>query len=203
MPKSLVQLPGQQLTLEAYLADAQEQLWNTDESGCWKLERQQHFIEPGEDSWEAFAAGDWDGALRLFNERRRELKQYHKRVQRSGFEIRRVRVVQEPISPYLIWELNVLQVRYECGAKIRVVDVEQVEPLEGNGVLPEIFIVGSSTAYQVLYGEDGAAEGAIRTTDREVIQHWITLTKELYAKGEEMDSYFARKVAGLKPPGVR
>jgi hypothetical protein len=202
MPKSIVQLPGQRLTLEAYLADAQERIWNADESGCWKLERQQHFIEPGDASWEAFAAGDWDGALRLLNARRRELKQYHKRVQRSGFEMCRVRVVQEPIGPYLIWELNALQVRYESGGKIRVVDVEQVEPLESAGALPEILTVGRSTAYQVLYGEDGGAEGAIRTTDRDIIEHWTTLTKELYAKGEELDSYFARKVAGLKPPGV-
>jgi Family of unknown function (DUF6879) len=202
MPKSIVRLSGERLPLEAYVADAQERIWKADESGCWKLERQQHFIEPGDDSWEAFAAGDWDRSLRLLNDRRRDLKQYHKRVQRSGFEISRVRVVQEPIGAYLIWELNALQVRYECGAKIRVVDVEQVEPLESNGVLPEIFIVGRSTAYQVLYGEDGAAEGAIRTTDRDVIEQWTTLTKDLYADGEEMDSYFKKKVAGLKPPRV-
>jgi len=190
------------LTLEAYLIDFQNRVWNTDESGCWKLERQQHFIEPGDDSWEAFAAGNWDGAMRLLNDRRRDLKQYHKRAQRNGFEMCRVRVVEEPIGAYLLWELNALQIRYECGGKIRIVDIEQVEPLEGNGMLPEILIMGRATAYQVLYSEDGDAEGAIRTADRDVIKHWTTLTKRLYAEGEEMGSYFARKVAGRKPPGV-
>src|SRR5436189_4519893 len=111
MHKSLIQLTGQTLTLQAYLVDFQQHFWKTDESGCWKIERQQEFAEPGDDSWEAFTNGDWGKSLKLMNAKRREITQYHKRILKHGFRVHRVRVVQEPISPYLIWELHALHVR--------------------------------------------------------------------------------------------
>jgi hypothetical protein len=199
MHKSLVQLSGQPLTLDGYLDDFERRFWQTDESGCWKIERQQEFAEPGDDSWEAFAQGDWDRALALMNGKRREITEYHKRIRKSGFDVRRVRVVQEPISPYLIWELNVLLIRYQCGARVRVVNVDQVRPFEENGTLPEIFILGRSTIYQVLYGEDGVAEGAIRTDDQAAIKQWTDLAKQLYSVGQEMDIYFQRNIQGRRP----
>jgi hypothetical protein len=200
MHRSLVQLPGKSLTLEEYLDDFRRRFWATDASGCWKIERQQEFAEPGEDSWEAFARGDWDMALRLMNDRRSEFTEYYKRIRKSPFEVRRVRVIEEPISPYLIWELNVLHIRHQCGANIRVVDAEQVHPYEENGVLPEILTLGRSTAYQVLYGENGVAEGAIRTDDRAVAKQWTDLANTLYADGQEMSTYFQRRVRGKIPP---
>jgi hypothetical protein len=190
------------MTLDEYLNDFQQRFWATDASGCWKIERQQEFAEPGEDSWEAFARGEWDLALRLMNDRRSGFTEYYERIRKGGFDIRRVRVVEEPISPYLIWELNVLRIRHQCGAKIRVVDAEQVQPYEENGVLPEIFTLGRSTAYQVLYGDDGVAEGAVRTEDRNVVKHWTDLANSLYANGQEMNIYFQRKVQGKIPPNV-
>lgn len=202
MYRPVIQLPGERLTLNAYLADFGERFWNTDESGCWKIERQQEFIEPGDASWEAFAKGDWTGALRLIEARRQELTRYHLRARESGFEIRRVRVVQEPFSPYLLWELNALRVRAQSGGKIRVVDVSGVEPFEEDGMLPEIFVLGRSTAYQVLYGEDGAAEGAVRTTDAAVVERWRGVAERLYAAGEDIASYYQRRVAGRRPPDL-
>jgi hypothetical protein len=190
------------MTLDEYLNDFQQRFWSTDASGCWKIERQQEFAEPGEDSWEAFARGEWNLALRLMNDRRSGFTEYYKRIRKGGFDVRRVRVVQEPISPYLIWELNVLHIRHQCGANIRVVDAEQVQPYEENGTLPEIFTLGRSTAYQVLYDDDGVAEGAVRTDDRDVVKQWTDLANSLYADGQEMNIYFQRKVQGKIPPNV-
>lgn len=202
MHRSLTQLAGETLTLQAYLTDFQKHFWETDESGCWKIERQQEFAEPGDDSWEAFAQGDWPSALQLMNAKRREITHYHKRILKHGFDVRRIRVVQEPISSYLVWELHVLHVRAQCGANIRVVNAAQVQPFEEAGIIPEVFILGKSIAYQVLYCEEGVAEGAIRTADRTVIARWTEVAKQLYTAGEELDGYFQRKVLGLRPPDV-
>ncbi len=204
MNKTLIQLlPGQTLTLRDYVAEFQQHFWTMDKSLCWKIERQQEFAEPGDDSWEAFAKGDWTEALRLMHAKRHEIAQYHKRIQEHGFDVRRIRIVQEPISAYLIWELNVLHIRAECGASIRVIDVRHAQAFEHAGVAPEIFILGESIAYQVLYSGDGVAEGAIRITDSTIIANWTEAAKQLYAAGEELDSYFRRKVEGLQPKVAR
>ncbi|MGW4412986.1 DUF6879 family protein [Nonomuraea sp. NPDC004702] len=83
--------------------------------GFWKLERRQHFKEPGYDSWEAFAKGEWEESLSILEAERVDMVAYHRRVKEHGFVARRVRVVEEPISPYLQWELYALRVRDQCG----------------------------------------------------------------------------------------
>jgi hypothetical protein len=199
MPRPLVTLPGERLTPDEYLADHDENFWRTDSSGCWKLERQQHFVESGDASWDAFARGDWPRALTLMEERRRALADYEKRIARHGFEVRRVRVVEEPISAYLIWELHSLHVRFQEGGKIRIADGEAVAEAERHEVLPELFILGRKVIYQVLYTESGELDGAIKSGDPELIRRWTATTRRLYDEGEDLGTFFARKVAGRVP----
>lgn len=201
MNRSLVALQGRRLDLGEYLKDYEIRFSKLSGYGTWKIERQQEFSEPGSRSWEAFHRGEWRRSLEILNEMRPAFTAHFARIASRGLETRRVRVVEEPLSPYLIWELNGLLIRAECGEQVRVVGREQVEPFERDGLLPEILAMGKETVYQVLYGQDGAAEGAIRSTDAEAVERWRELAGELYEAGEELSSYFARKVSGLRPPG--
>jgi hypothetical protein len=74
--------------------------------------------------------------------------------------------------------------------------------LEQAGPLPEILVLGNLAVYQVLYQEDGAAEGAILATDRETVDYWAAVTEQLYGQGEDIDSFFQREVFGLRPPSA-
>ncbi|WP_284742119.1 DUF6879 family protein [Amycolatopsis sp. RTGN1] len=200
MHRPLVTLPGDRLTPDEYFSDYDRNFWHTDNTGCWKLERQQHFVESGNASWDAFNRGDWSKALRLMEERRQALADYENRIAGHGFEVRRIRIVEEPLSPYLIWELNSLHVRFQVGGKIRVVDGGVVAGLELHEVLPELFILGKKVIYQVLYTESGELEGAIRSDVPDLIQHWTATAGRLYDQGEDLGGYFAQKVAGRQPP---
>lgn len=199
MHRPLVTLPGDRLTPNEYFADHAENFWRTDDSGCWKLERQQHFVESDDASWDAFTAGDWPKALRLLEERRQKVADYENRIARHGFEVRRVRVVEEPISPYLLWELNSLHVRQQVGGKIRVVGGAAVADAEREEELPELFILGRKVIYQVLYTENGELEGALRSEDPGLIRRWTATVRHLYDAGEDLGTFFARKVAGRRP----
>ena len=75
---------------------------------CWKLERRQHFEEQGDASREALRRGDWPQALRLLDDRRDALRAEAADDERQGVTFHRVRVVEEPLSSYLQWELHVL-----------------------------------------------------------------------------------------------
>jgi hypothetical protein len=123
---------GEQMELAEYRADFEQEFWRTGRSGFWKVQRQQFFQEPGYDSWEAFARGDWAEALRLLEDGRAGLAEYHRRVKEHGFAVCRVRVVEEPLTPYLQWELHVLRLREECGSGVRIVHPDQVASLEAD-----------------------------------------------------------------------
>lgn len=199
MTDSSGDLPGDHLTLDEYIDDYSRRYEETHHSKSWKFERRQTFREPDDDSWIVFDQGDWERALEIFEERRAKLLEDAKEDQERGIELYRVRVVTEPISPYLLWELNALQVRSECGENIRIIDPRLIDKWEHDGELPEILTLGANTVYQVLYNEEGEVRGAIRSIDRSAVTWWTTFIEKLYEKGEEISSFFTRKVAGRKP----
>jgi len=200
MNELLAGAAGQQMSLVDYLADFDRHFWRMDSLGFWKLERQQFFREPGYDTWEAFNRGDWDESLRLLDAGRAELAAEHRRIAAHGLPVRRVRVVEEPLTAYLQWELQVLRVREQYGTGIRIVRPEQVAPWEPSGPVPEICTLGSAVLYEAVYDPDGVLESAIRYDDPALVQRCQRLIAHLYAEGEPLRGYFARRVAPLSAP---
>jgi hypothetical protein len=91
----------------------------------WKLERIQDCREPDEPSWVAMMEGDWDRALTLVDATRsgnpRDIENPR------GLVRRRVRIVEQPVTPYLQWEMQMLRLRVAVGEQIRVLDARAVE----------------------------------------------------------------------------
>jgi hypothetical protein len=202
MSEKIGHLSGAGLTLDQYLADYRKRYEKLRNASSWKFERQQSFAEPDDDSWQEFERGNWETSLERFNSRRPALLAQAREDAARGIGLYRVRIVAEPISPYLLWELNVLKVRGECGEKIRVVDAESIAEFERDGELPEILTLGGEVVYQILYDDSGALDGAIRSVDRTDVERWISFMKEQYGKGEEIGSFVARRVAGRRPSNV-
>lgn len=194
---------GERMPLAAYRADFAQHFWEIGPPGFWKLERQQYFQEPGDRSWEAFARGDWEESLRLLEANRADLEVEHRRVAQHAFAVHRVRVVEEPIIPYVQWELHLLRLREQCGTQVQVIGPEQVAPYESTGPLPELCTLGTAVMYEVLYDAQGVLDGGRRYTDPELILHCQRLIAELYANGERLADYFPRRVAGLPVPTVQ
>lgn len=190
---------GELMELGDYLSDFDRRFWNLDATGFWKLERRQHFREPGYDTWEAFTRGDWDESMRLLDAHRAAIAAEHQRMDELGITVNWVRVVEEPVTPYLQWELQVHRIREECGSVIRVLSDDQVAALETAGPLPEINVMGAGAVYEITY-DDGAVDGARRYTDPDLVARCRQLIADLHAAGEPLSDYFAREVDGLKPP---
>ncbi|WP_326662851.1 DUF6879 family protein [Streptomyces sp. NBC_00385] len=194
--------PGQRLGLDDYSEDFGRHFWRSGSEGFWKLERQQSFQEPGVESWEAFRKGHWDESLALIEGQRGHYEEYLRRITGSGFALHRVRCVEEPIAPYLQWELHLLNLKAQCGEDTRVLSLDGILRYEAQHPLPEIVVLGSSVMYEVLYDDDGKLAGGIRFDDPHVISRWRKTIQEMHQAGEPLNDFFSRRVAPLPPPSV-
>ncbi|MEV6434247.1 DUF6879 family protein [Streptomyces anulatus] len=190
---------GEVLSRADYLAD----FGRVHQSGIRllaKIERGQTFTEQGSPSWDAFASGDWAGALRLIEDERDSTAAYFRDAARRGLAFRRVRVVEFPISPYLQWEMNVFRLRSELGEEIRVLDARRIADLERDASVPEVIVLGRSVMYAVIYDDELKGAGARRFTDPDQVNRTTREFEALYAMGEGFPEFFEREIAPLAPP---
>lgn len=191
---------GVRLLGDDYHNHFDEHFWKIGPSGFWKLERLQHFEEPGDDSWVAFNEGDWRRSLALLEEREPALRRHYARMSGSGFETWRIRIVEHPLTDYMQWELQLLRLRDRLGGHTRVLLASSIAEFERNGLLPELITLGDDVMYEILYDQEGALEGAILFTGAHLVSRCRGFIQRLYAKGEPITTYFEREVASLEPP---
>lgn len=203
MLESMARLPGERLDLVSYREDFSPRFWSVRNTVIWKVERQQEFRQPESPSWVAFDEDRWEDSQRIMESNRQALEHQFTRIANAGSVVRRVRVVEEPFTPYLYWELHSLHLRAQCGEEIRVIGPERIAALEAAGPVPEIVTLGESVAYRILYDEQGILEGAVRYTDPEINAGCRADIAELYRGGEDLLSYFPREVASRDVSCVR
>jgi len=172
----------------------------TEAASLDKLERGQHFKEPGFPSWEAFTAGNWDQALKLTGERRARYAEQIRDAQDRRRTERRLRVVDFPITPYVQWEMHVLRVRVDEGDDIRVLDARALADIEQQRLVPEVVILGDTVMYGAQYDKHGNAAGARRYTERALIGETRDGFNTLYQRGENFLDFFHREIAPLDAP---
>ncbi|WP_370070777.1 DUF6879 family protein [Streptacidiphilus sp. MAP5-3] len=193
---------GVRLDSVRYVADFDERFWRIGREGFWKLECLQSYQETGFASWEAFRSGDWDAALNLIEKARPDIEQQRAELAAAGIGHHRARVVVEPVSPYVQWELHVLQAKDGCGEDVAMLTVDQVGALVGEGVLPDLVVLGDEAVYEIHYTDDGAPQGATRYLDDQVVNSARHFVQRLHRAGEKLASYFPREIAGLGAPSV-
>ncbi|NYI97606.1 hypothetical protein HNR12_003883 [Streptomonospora nanhaiensis] len=193
--------PAAALNLDTYLADYRREYGGG--GVTWKLERIQTLSKPGDPSWEAFAAGDWSRALELTEAARPRADAMVAKCAEDGVVTRHIRVVEDPVSPYLQWEMQFLRMLAEAGRPLRVVTAAQVAHWEHERMLPEIVVLGDRVLYLVRYDSAGKPFGAWRIGDRDVIARSSVELDALFRSGEPLLEYFHREIADLPPPAVR
>lgn len=191
---------GESLDRGEYGRDFRDRRAEIRDGESWKLERLQHFEEVASPSREALRRGDWAEVLRQFEALRDTSRQVALNDVRHRSPFRRLRVVEEPLTPYVQWELHWLRMRAEVGNATRVLRADAVAAAESRGRLPELVVLDDRTLYRVLYSEAGVPAGAIRWTDPSVVGPWAAFIRDAYAEGEDVLSYFDRVVAPLPPP---
>lgn len=119
MLERIHEIPGVLLGADEYLDDFWPNFRKIDDV-FWKLERVQSFREPNEPSWVAMLEGDWDRSMKLVDGRSGVAGEGEGRVER--FSRRRIRIVEQPVTPYVQWEMHVLALREAAAEQVRVLD---------------------------------------------------------------------------------
>ncbi|AQW53506.1 DUF6879 family protein [Streptomyces violaceusniger] len=187
---------GDWLELDDYLDDFDLHYEQTRNRDSWKLERKQYFKESNSPSWNAFYRGDLAEAERLLKDEAQALREAAEEAASRGSVFHRVRITEQPLTPYVQWELRSLRVRSENGGPVRVVPAAAVSHLEGEQPLPELVVLGGRVLYQVMYTEESVPRGAIRFTDPASVERWERFIADLFAAGEDITSYVEREVVG-------
>jgi hypothetical protein len=196
---------GRWLTPDEYDDDYEHRHSRLHGQDSWKLERLQNFHEDDDPSYDALRRGEWQEALRLLDEELPDLRAWAADERRHDSVFHRVRIVEEPLTPYMQWELHALRNQSRVGLPVRVVQagaVSHFEPPE-QGALPELLVVGGLAMYRVSYRADGVHDGAVQYTDPVVVRPWQEFIEALYATGEDVVTYVERYVAHLPAPTVR
>ncbi len=191
-------IPGKVLDRPAYHAQRRQESERLT-GPIWKLERSQFFHEPDDDpSWQAFVAGDWERVLAAFEGDRPAARAEAKGYAKQGSELRRLRIVERPVSPYLYWECHWFRILAEEGTAIRVLNSEKVRDHEREGPLPEL-VVDEHALYHVSYDEEWRAIGARRIDEPQVMRETIDDLARLWAEGQPFLDYFQQEIAPLPP----
>lgn len=187
--------------LDEYYADFTKHFWKN-ATRFWKFERGQRYAEPASASWRAFNRGNWQEALDLLEASRPGLVDYHQRAATADITTHRVRIIEEPLTPYLQWELHLLHLRDQTGGPVRVLPASHIlEYEEDCGPLADLNIIAPHALYEVTYDDNGVLESAIRSTDPDDIANQVAFVYKLYRIAEPIRDYFQRAVAHLPPPG--
>ncbi|MEU3722235.1 DUF6879 family protein [Streptomyces sp. NPDC031705] len=193
---------GEPLDAAAYAEDLRARRAVIRNGESWRLERLQHFEETDNPAREALRQGDWREVLRLIEAERPTARKAADDDSRNGSPFRRLRVVEEPLSPYVQWQLHWLHMRAEAGHHARVLPAEEFSFTEAadGGPLPEIVILGGHVLYEVLHSPAGVHTGTRRYEDPAIVRPWEVYVKRAYSGAEDLRTYFTRAVAHLPPP---
>ncbi|HLS32763.1 MAG TPA: hypothetical protein VK039_04160 [Brevibacterium sp.] len=201
MLERIPQPPGTMLARPAYHADFDTEF--TPLTGVlWKLERAQTYQEHGDASWEAFIAGDWERSLVLNDEERDGARAQAKSLREQGVEIRRLRIVEKPVTPYVQWEMQYFRILAEEGFPLRVLEADSIAQYERSGPLPDLNLLGDRVLYHIVQEPDGTPAGARRIDDPDSIAGVRRAMESLFEEAEPVLDYFHREVAPLPAPTV-
>ena len=184
---------GTRLTLNEFDA-AFASAWSRIESRFLKLECWQAYQElETNESQAAYKSGDVATARELLRREAEVDGPLYEDVQRRGIEYARVRLIQEPLTPYLEYELLSYRIRAEMGENIEIV---RSEPELG---LPDkqyfdflLFDQHTALIHDYGTGEVGRQTGGWITHEQAVIDGLTTIVARLRERAMPLQRYFAQ-----------
>ncbi|MEV6349841.1 DUF6879 family protein [Actinoplanes sp. NPDC051851] len=168
--------------------------WSQLKSRFLKLECWQRYWEAEDNrSQAAYDRGDLDTAGDLLRAEAEADRPLYQDVRTRGIEYARVRLLQEPLTPYLKYELLSYRIRVDLGENIEVVRCNDAAHLPDERHF-DFLLFDQTTALIHDYGtaEVGQQTGGWLTRDSEVITRLEQTVADLRQQAVPLHQYLAR-----------
>lgn len=196
---------GRRLTLDEFGRQFSK-AWSRIEWRFLKLECWQAYQElDANKSQEAYRRGDLDQAMELLRKEAETDRRLYDDIRSRGIDYSRIRLVQEPLSPYLDYELVAYRVcpvtvrtvpayriRANVGEVIEVVRCDSTLSLP-NEDLFDFLLFDRHTALIHDYGDAGLQAGGWLTRDPEVLASLESRADELRQAAVPLEQFLAAK----------
>ncbi|MEV7808598.1 DUF6879 family protein [Microbispora sp. NPDC088329] len=167
-PPQWVTKAGERLDLEEF-GERFAAAWSSLERRFLKVECWQSYHEPGRNrSQEAYYRGDADQAVNLLRKEAEADKPLYDDIRERGIEYARIRLVQEPLTIYLRYEMLAYRIRAEMGENIEVVPCDPVRSLPDDELF-DFLLFDRCTALVHDYGDIGLQAGGWLLHDDEAL----------------------------------
>lgn len=168
LPPQWIVRNSQRLDLDEFgsrFADA----WSRLQFRFLKLECRQTYQERATNkSQDAYNKGEVDKARELLRQEAEADRSLYKDVQTRGLDYARIRLIQEPLTAYLEYELMAYRIREDMGEIIEVVRCAGELDLPNDKYF-DFLLFDRHTALVHDYGDEGLQSGGWLTTDSDVI----------------------------------
>lgn len=143
--------------------------WARTETRFFKVECWQTYQElPGNGSQAAYAQGDLGRAQTLMRQEAEADRPLYQDIRKKNIDYARIRLVQEPLSPYLKYEIEAYRIRAELGENIEIVRCHSGIRLP-NAEYFDFLLFDGHTALIHDYGAGGPQSGGWLTREPDVI----------------------------------
>lgn len=194
---------GVRLTLEEFGTEFSH-AWSRLAERFLKVECWQAYQElPDNRSQEAFLRGDVERAVALLRDEARSDEPLYRDVRDRGLDYARIRMVQEPLSEYLRYEILSYRIREALGEPIVVVRVDPGTVLP-NDEFFDFLLFDQQTALIHDYGDGpvGAQTGGWLIQDRATIQALEETALALRARAIPLHRYLSHVTDHYRPSGT-
>lgn len=168
--------------------------WSRIDSRFLKLECWQSYREADtNESQAAYNRGDVGTARRLLEHEAESDRRFYDDVRSQGIEYARVRLLQEPLTPYLKYELLSYRIRVEMGENIEIVRCDPTLHLPDERHF-DFLLFDRHTALIHNYGTTGVGfqVGGWLTNEREIIARLDATVAELRSRALPLRQYLAQ-----------
>lgn len=169
--------------------------WDEVEGQVLKIETKQVYNESGNRSYDELLKGNYDNAMQLLPEVRKEDEELYKQLSDRNVDFIRCRPVSIPFSDYLKWEMGCYDINSEYGERIYFTD--NLECFS-NYAHHDFMVFDRIVAAVHNYSENGVLLGGWKINDSKDIDNLIMIFSIIKATAVYYKKYISKNNVDIK-----
>lgn len=114
-------------------------------------------------------------------------KKYLSRIKNDRVKVKRVHVIEKPLSDYIEFELGLYRTSQRMGEEISLLSKDAYDKIIADNIFSDYWLFDDETVLEMSYGIDGNYLSSV-TIDKD-IQKWIDLKNKLIEQSTTLNKY--------------